>query len=45
LAKLQARFGHDERFRLDARFIESGSEDEGIYNKIAALKKTSTVYL
>lgn len=28
LAKLQARFGHDERFKLDARFIESGSEDD-----------------
>uniref|UniRef100_A0A8B9QRV8 Nucleolar protein 8 n=1 Tax=Apteryx owenii TaxID=8824 RepID=A0A8B9QRV8_APTOW len=29
LLHLQSRFGTDERFRLDARFLESDSEEEG----------------
>ncbi|XP_062441597.1 nucleolar protein 8 [Rhea pennata] len=34
LLHLQSRFGTDERFRLDARFIESDSEEEGKPTKI-----------
>lgn len=29
LLQLQSRFGTDERFRMDARFLESDSEEEG----------------
>ncbi|NWS20264.1 NOL8 protein, partial [Pachyramphus minor] len=29
LLRLQSRFGTDERFRMDARFLESDSEEEG----------------
>ncbi|KAG9460827.1 hypothetical protein GDO78_019295, partial [Eleutherodactylus coqui] len=28
LMRLQSRFGTDERFKMDARFLEDGSEDE-----------------
>ncbi|KAM9276862.1 nucleolar protein 8 [Morus bassanus] len=47
LLKLQSRFGTDERFRMDARFLESDSEEEAETNslkgdeeeKLAAEKK------
>ncbi|XP_072203570.1 nucleolar protein 8 [Excalfactoria chinensis] len=36
LLKLQSRFGTDERFRMDARFLESESEEEGETNTMEA---------
>ncbi|NXJ78275.1 NOL8 protein, partial [Trogon melanurus] len=36
LLKLQSRFGTDERFRLDARFLESDSEEEAETNTLKA---------
>ncbi|NXI82716.1 NOL8 protein, partial [Rhipidura dahli] len=36
LLKLQSRFGTDERFRMDARFLESDSEEEGEANSLKA---------
>ncbi|NWI77320.1 NOL8 protein, partial [Dryoscopus gambensis] len=36
LLKLQARFGTDERFRMDARFLESDSEEEAEANSLKA---------
>ncbi|NXC56164.1 NOL8 protein, partial [Aleadryas rufinucha] len=36
LLKLQSRFGTDERFRMDARFLESDSEDEAETNSLKA---------
>ncbi|WAR02963.1 NOL8-like protein [Mya arenaria] len=44
LATLQSRYANDERFRLDARFAESGSEDDGdeaVSGDIADEKKRS----
>ncbi|XP_037759451.1 nucleolar protein 8 isoform X1 [Chelonia mydas] len=34
LMHLQSRFGTDERFRMDARFLESGSEEEEEAKKV-----------
>ncbi|KAF1470884.1 Nucleolar protein 8, partial [Megadyptes antipodes antipodes] len=36
LLKLQSRFGTDERFRMDARFLESDSEEEAETNILKA---------
>uniref|UniRef100_A0A8C3LGV4 Nucleolar protein 8 n=1 Tax=Chrysolophus pictus TaxID=9089 RepID=A0A8C3LGV4_CHRPC len=36
LLNLQSRFGTDERFRMDARFLESESEEEGETNTMEA---------
>ncbi|OXB58179.1 hypothetical protein ASZ78_006951 [Callipepla squamata] len=36
LLNLQSRFGTDERFRMDARFLESDSEEEGKANTLSA---------
>ncbi|XP_021265156.1 nucleolar protein 8 isoform X2 [Numida meleagris] len=36
LLNLQSRFGTDERFRMDARFLESDSEEEGETNTLEA---------
>ncbi|NXU59601.1 NOL8 protein, partial [Turnix velox] len=36
LLKLQSRFGTDERFRMDARFLESDSEEEAETNTLKA---------
>ncbi|NXB33538.1 NOL8 protein, partial [Eulacestoma nigropectus] len=36
LLKLQSRFGTDERFRMDARFLESDSEEEAETNSLKA---------
>ncbi|NXB25354.1 NOL8 protein, partial [Rhagologus leucostigma] len=36
LLKLQSRFGTDERFRMDARFLESDSEEEAEANSLKA---------
>ncbi|NXJ04317.1 NOL8 protein, partial [Odontophorus gujanensis] len=36
LLNLQSRFGTDERFRMDARFLESDSEEEGETNTLSA---------
>ncbi|XP_010191240.1 PREDICTED: nucleolar protein 8 [Mesitornis unicolor] len=36
LLKLQSRFGTDERFRMDARFLESDSEEEAETNVLKA---------
>ncbi|NXC97134.1 NOL8 protein, partial [Certhia familiaris] len=36
LLQLQSRFGTDERFRMDARFLESDSEDEAETNSLKA---------
>ncbi|NXA27444.1 NOL8 protein, partial [Ibidorhyncha struthersii] len=36
LLKLQSRFGTDERFRMDARFLESDSEEEAEANILKA---------
>ncbi|KAM6060423.1 nucleolar protein 8 isoform 1-T1 [Theristicus caerulescens] len=36
LLKLQSRFGTDERFRMDARFLESDSEEEAETNIVKA---------
>ncbi|NXB65415.1 NOL8 protein, partial [Struthidea cinerea] len=36
LLKLQSRFGIDERFRMDARFLESDSEEEAETNSLKA---------
>ncbi|KAF1409138.1 Nucleolar protein 8, partial [Spheniscus mendiculus] len=36
LLKLQSRFGTDERFRMDARFLESESEEEAETNILKA---------
>uniref|UniRef100_A0A8C5UBD1 Nucleolar protein 8 n=1 Tax=Malurus cyaneus samueli TaxID=2593467 RepID=A0A8C5UBD1_9PASS len=36
LLKLQSRFGADERFRMDARFLESDSEEEGETDSVKA---------
>ncbi|KAM6126653.1 LOW QUALITY PROTEIN: nucleolar protein 8 [Phoenicopterus ruber ruber] len=36
LLKLQSRFGTDERFRMDARFLESDSEEEAETNNLKA---------
>lgn len=37
LLQLQSRFGTDERFRMDARFLESDSEEEGKADHISWL--------
>ncbi|NXA76638.1 NOL8 protein, partial [Thryothorus ludovicianus] len=36
LLQLQSRFGADERFRMDARFLESDSEEEAETNSLKA---------
>ncbi|XP_058701236.1 nucleolar protein 8 [Poecile atricapillus] len=36
LLELQSRFGTDERFRMDARFLESDSEEEAETNSLKA---------
>ncbi|NXM21278.1 NOL8 protein, partial [Ploceus nigricollis] len=36
LLQLQSRFGTDERFRMDARFLESDSEEEAETNSLKA---------
>ncbi|NXN82526.1 NOL8 protein, partial [Bombycilla garrulus] len=36
LLQLQSRFGTDERFRMDARFLDSGSEEEAEANSLKA---------
>ncbi|NWU30843.1 NOL8 protein, partial [Dyaphorophyia castanea] len=36
LLRLQSRFGTDERFRMDARFLESDSEEEAEANSLKA---------
>ncbi|NXM44072.1 NOL8 protein, partial [Gymnorhina tibicen] len=36
LLKLQSRFGTDERFRMDARFLESDTEEEAETNSLKA---------
>ncbi|XP_054496224.2 nucleolar protein 8 isoform X1 [Agelaius phoeniceus] len=36
LLQLQSRFGTDERFRMDARFLESDSEEEAETNSVKA---------
>ncbi|XP_056191700.1 nucleolar protein 8 isoform X1 [Falco biarmicus] len=39
LLKLQSRFGTDERFRMDARFLESESEEEAETNVLKTVEE------